>query len=342
MTEFWKSTKKWHCKYCDIHINDDAPSRQLHETGFRHIGNKERHLREIYKSGERKQKDADHEKKEIARMEKAAQAAYALDLASGAVLPGSSQPPPSSSSKPTAPAKPKTKYDSYTTAADLGFTDPDAVDEVPLDPAEEEEREKRKSEGRVGTWEVVAAPPPPASPPPPPGADYSSAEGSGSGSRNRGGAPRVVPKGDHDDDAAESRSFKFVRKDKRPLNWGMLDQEEEGEIVVKVKEKEEGLMAKRRKLEEEEEEEKRKREEKLVWKPVAWGSRIGEGGEVVEGENAGVEEAVVGEEKVEEEEEKKVEVVEEVVVAAPPVTAAAPLFKKRRGAPAGVGKKPKF
>ena len=25
MTEFWKSTKKWHCKYCDIHINDDAP-----------------------------------------------------------------------------------------------------------------------------------------------------------------------------------------------------------------------------------------------------------------------------------------------------------------------------
>ena len=47
-----------------------SQSRQLHETGFRHIGNKERHLRNIYKTGEKKKRDADEEKREIDRLEK--------------------------------------------------------------------------------------------------------------------------------------------------------------------------------------------------------------------------------------------------------------------------------
>jgi len=118
-----------------------------------------------------------------------------------------------------------------------------------------------------------------------------------------------------------------------------MGHEDEGEIVVKVIEKEEGLMAKKRKLEEEEEERERREKEKLVWKPVVWGSRIGgeggeeggEGSEEVEGEMVEEEKVVV--EEVEVEVEEKVEVVVEV---------AAPLFKKRRGAPSGVGKKPKF
>lgn len=56
MSEYWISKKKYFCKYCDIYIADDAPSRQQHENGMRHKGNVERFIRGIYKAGE-KQKD---------------------------------------------------------------------------------------------------------------------------------------------------------------------------------------------------------------------------------------------------------------------------------------------
>ena len=345
-------------------------SRQLHETGFRHIGNKERHLRNIYKTGEKKKRDADEEKREIDRLEKvspgplvfasmagrsgpsapcqreslcqsrdfradsflpssvlcqAAARAYALDLASGSGSPSSAPPPP----KAVEPPKPKDKFAGYTTAADLGFIDPDVPE--PVDTAAEEAAAQAKLEGRVGEWSFVAAPSPP--PPEPETAEVK---------RHALGAfagLSAVPKGEHDDDAKEHREFKFVRKEKRPLNWGADD--DEGEIKVKVKEKEEGLMAKKRKKEEEDEAAKVARE-KLVWKPVAWGSKLGQAGAAAAEtqEEVKTEAEVVPEVKEEPipavvEEEKKPE------VDVPPAPAAS-LFKKRRGPPAGVGKKPKF
>lgn len=44
-------------------------SRILHETGLKHKGNYERFIRDIYKKGERDQRDKAHEASEMARIE---------------------------------------------------------------------------------------------------------------------------------------------------------------------------------------------------------------------------------------------------------------------------------
>ena len=70
MSEYWVSHKKYFCKYCDIYIADDAPSRQQHENGLRHKGNLERFVRNLYKAGEKRVKESEEEKREMVRIER--------------------------------------------------------------------------------------------------------------------------------------------------------------------------------------------------------------------------------------------------------------------------------
>ncbi|CED85405.1 zf-u1 domain-containing protein [Phaffia rhodozyma] len=223
-----KATKKHYCKYCDLHINDDAPSKQLHESGLRHLGNKERALREIYKSGEKMKKAKDEEAKEIAKIEKAAAEAHALD--SG--IPLVSSTAGGDSKKTERPSK----YDSYTTAADLGYEDPNAhlVAEKAL----------RQTEGR-----------------------------SGSGTSRTGASTGVfglsARKREEAEEEENGRNFKFRRREKRPVAY--VDEDDDlGEIKVKVKEEERSLLDKQK----EHEAAEAKRKEKLVWQPVGWGTRL--------------------------------------------------------------------
>ena len=69
MSEYWVSNKKYYCTYCKIYIADDAPSRQQHENGLRHQGNKERFVRGLYKAGEKKKHDLEEEKREMVRID---------------------------------------------------------------------------------------------------------------------------------------------------------------------------------------------------------------------------------------------------------------------------------
>src|SRR6266498_4808342 len=122
MSEYWVSKKKYFCKYCEIYITDDAPSRQQHENGLRHKGNVERFVCGIYKTGE-KQKRTERTKRGtcnksngcvvtltsyftlLTTESKAAAAAFAQDIGSGLAKPNISRPGPSASSaaavKPT-------------------------------------------------------------------------------------------------------------------------------------------------------------------------------------------------------------------------------------------------
>lgn len=178
MTEFWVSQKQYFCKYCEIFIRDDAPSRRQHESGLRHQGNKERYVRNIYKQGEKRKKDEAEEKREIARIEQAANAAYAVDVGSGRAGPSTAsssspgpsapKPPPrpvaapstgilSSHVKPSAANKAAPKpvarnYDNYTTAAELGIIDPEVE-------RRQAEAERRRNEAFVGEWTVVESTP---------------------------------------------------------------------------------------------------------------------------------------------------------------------------------------
>lgn len=82
MADVWISRKRWTCKYCDITINDDLPSRRHHETGVRHKQNVRKALQDLYRKGEQERKDAEHMKKEMARIEALAAESYAKDQAS--------------------------------------------------------------------------------------------------------------------------------------------------------------------------------------------------------------------------------------------------------------------
>jgi WW domain-binding protein 4 len=66
MTEFWVSRKKYFCQYCECFITDDKPSRTHHENGQRHQGNKERYVRGIYKTGEKRKRELADEQREMA------------------------------------------------------------------------------------------------------------------------------------------------------------------------------------------------------------------------------------------------------------------------------------
>src|ERR1700722_7222385 len=70
MSEYWVSRKKYFCKYCEIYIADDVPSRQQHENGLRHKGNLDKFVRGIYKASEKRVKDAEEEKREMVRVER--------------------------------------------------------------------------------------------------------------------------------------------------------------------------------------------------------------------------------------------------------------------------------
>lgn len=140
MSEYWVSHKRHHCKYCNIYIADDKPSRTQHENGLRHKGNVERFVRGLYKEGEKRVREREEEKAIMIGVKKAAETAYALDVASGRASASHSSssrsaPPPSTGVKPVNP------FANYTTAAQLGITDPDA-----------EEAERRMGMGIPGQW----------------------------------------------------------------------------------------------------------------------------------------------------------------------------------------------
>ncbi|KAI6047787.1 hypothetical protein EDC04DRAFT_2886590 [Pisolithus marmoratus] len=144
MSEYWVSHKRYHCKYCNIYIADDKPSRTQHENGLRHKGNVERFIRGLYKEGEKRVREREEEKGIMAGVKKAAEAAYALDLASGRASASHSSSIASSSrsaAQPPSRIKPASPFANYTTAAQLGITDPDA-----------EEAERRKGMGIPGEW----------------------------------------------------------------------------------------------------------------------------------------------------------------------------------------------
>ncbi|KAJ7647382.1 hypothetical protein FB45DRAFT_975082 [Roridomyces roridus] len=208
MSEYWVSKKKYFCKYCDIYITDDVPSRQQHENGLRHKGNQERFIRSIYKAGEKKKKDDEEERREMKRVEQAAQIAYAQDVGAGHAKLSSSAPVASTSAAPPAakkPQKPANLFANYSTAKSLGYDDPDAERLAA-------EAERQRSQGVVGHWQMVA--PSTTDAPPPDTGSKRSAEAL---------------------DADESREFKLRKK---TVGTGLGQIYDPGAITIKLKKEE--------------------------------------------------------------------------------------------------------
>ncbi|ORY30607.1 hypothetical protein BCR39DRAFT_529151 [Naematelia encephala] len=153
MTEYWVSKKQYWCKYCNIFIRDDAPSRRQHETGLKHQGNKERFIRDLYKGGNQAKREREAEAIEMARIEASAARAHAKDVHLPSARPSlltRLHSSATSSSKPRERSKPEDRFANYSTAAQLGFEDQDTQKSM-----YEVEQELKGRAGEVGAWQVV-------------------------------------------------------------------------------------------------------------------------------------------------------------------------------------------
>jgi hypothetical protein len=101
MSEYWKSTPKYWCKFCSTYVRDTTLEKKSHEATPKHQGNIQRSLRDIHKRTEREDREKQRAKDEVARLN---------GLVSGKQQPqisvASGSQPPAPKLKSTAPSAP--------------------------------------------------------------------------------------------------------------------------------------------------------------------------------------------------------------------------------------------
>lgn len=68
MSEYWKSTPKFWCKFCKTFVRDTTLEKKSHDATPRHQNNIQRSLRELHKGQEREDRDKQRAKDEVARL----------------------------------------------------------------------------------------------------------------------------------------------------------------------------------------------------------------------------------------------------------------------------------
>ncbi|TKA25676.1 hypothetical protein B0A50_05771 [Salinomyces thailandicus] len=68
MSEYWKSTPSYWCKFCSIYVRDTGIERKNHETSAKHQNAIQRNLRELQKGTQREERDKQRAKDEVARL----------------------------------------------------------------------------------------------------------------------------------------------------------------------------------------------------------------------------------------------------------------------------------
>lgn len=101
MSEYWKSTPKYWCKFCKTYVRDSSLEKKNHEATPKHQNNIQRSLRDLHKTSEREDREKQRAKDEVARLN---------GLVSGkqhpASLSASSSHPPAPKLKSTASPAP--------------------------------------------------------------------------------------------------------------------------------------------------------------------------------------------------------------------------------------------
>ncbi|KAK7422493.1 hypothetical protein QQZ08_009483 [Neonectria magnoliae] len=68
MSEYWKSTPKYWCKHCSCYVRDTKLERQNHDATGKHQGALKRFLRDLHRGHEREEREKEHARREIARV----------------------------------------------------------------------------------------------------------------------------------------------------------------------------------------------------------------------------------------------------------------------------------
>lgn len=68
MSEYWKSTPTYWCKFCSQYVRDTLVEKKNHEASAKHQNNIQRSLRELHKGKEREDREKQRAKEEVARL----------------------------------------------------------------------------------------------------------------------------------------------------------------------------------------------------------------------------------------------------------------------------------
>jgi len=68
MSEYWKSTPSYWCKFCEIYVRDTPGERKNHESTGKHQNSIQRSLRNLHKNKEREEREQQRAKDEVARL----------------------------------------------------------------------------------------------------------------------------------------------------------------------------------------------------------------------------------------------------------------------------------
>ncbi|KAK3629143.1 hypothetical protein LTR56_017835 [Elasticomyces elasticus] len=68
MSEYWKSTPSYWCKFCSVYVKDTPLEKKNHEASGRHQGSIQKNLRDLTKNTEREERDKQRAKDEVARL----------------------------------------------------------------------------------------------------------------------------------------------------------------------------------------------------------------------------------------------------------------------------------
>ncbi len=146
MADVWISRKKWTCKYCDVTINDDLPSRRHHETGVRHKQNVQKALQDLYRKSDQGRKDAEQTKKQIEQIEALAAASYAKDQAAAGTSASATAPSATPITSPSAAVS--------SSKASTGTVSKPTIRRPPSSSAQPEVRDVQPV-AEAGQWEQV-------------------------------------------------------------------------------------------------------------------------------------------------------------------------------------------
>ncbi|GAB7338606.1 hypothetical protein MBLNU457_5341t1 [Dothideomycetes sp. NU457] len=72
MSEYWKSTPKYWCKFCETYVRDTPNDRKQHEQTGKHQGGIQKSLRELHKRKEQDEREKQRAQGEVARLKRLA------------------------------------------------------------------------------------------------------------------------------------------------------------------------------------------------------------------------------------------------------------------------------
>ncbi|RDL41808.1 Uncharacterized protein BP5553_01787 [Venustampulla echinocandica] len=136
MSEYWKSTPKYWCKYCKTYVRDTKLEKQNHEATPKHQGNLKRFLRDLHRGHEKDEKDKERAKSEVARLNGLVTGGGATTVSSSSGFGRGPTP-----SLPKSQATPSQRKQQLAQLAELGVSIPD---------------EFRPEMAMAGEWQVTS------------------------------------------------------------------------------------------------------------------------------------------------------------------------------------------